>query len=45
MKKIKQIPHPQLSDARRLTPMEMNNLHFHLKDSHSHVTDSPKPGK
>ncbi|MBO4941877.1 MAG: hypothetical protein J6C95_00425 [Muribaculaceae bacterium] len=42
MKKIRQIPRPQLVDARRLSPMEMNNLHFHIEDSHSHVADAPK---
>ncbi len=41
MKKIRQIPRPILTDARRLNPMEMNNLHFHLNNSHSEL---PKKG-
>ncbi len=45
---MKKIPHPVLTDARKLTPMEMNNLHFRDADRHSSVSDRPptpaKPG-
>lgn len=34
---MKQIPHPEIADARRLKPMEMNNLHFVKADRHSPV--------
>lgn len=32
---MKHIPHPDIADARRLKPMEMNNLHFTKTDMHS----------
>lgn len=38
--KIKQIRRPELADARVLTPLEMNNLHFKHPDRHSPL---PKP--
>ncbi len=37
---IKKIPKPDLPDARKLTPMEMNNLHFRLSKK---VSDVKKP--
>lgn len=35
--KIKQIPRPDLPDARVLTPLEMNNLHFKHPGRHTPV--------
>lgn len=35
---MKQIKRPALPDARRLTPMEMNNLHFRQSDGHTPIT-------
>ncbi len=32
---MKTIPKVNIADARRLTPMEMNNLQFKRDDSHS----------
>lgn len=37
---IKIIPHPVLTGARRLTPMEMNNLHFRTLDNHTPIADA-----
>lgn len=37
MSKIKKITFPDLPDARVLTPMEMNNLHFKSADKHTPV--------
>ncbi len=37
MSKIKKIVFPDLPDARLLSPMEMNNLHFKNADKHSPV--------
>lgn len=42
MKTVRQIPRPQLPDARRLSPMEMNNLHFRRHNKHTPVP--PKGG-
>lgn len=41
MKKIKKIVFPDLPDARQLTPLEMNNLHFKTTDTHSPVPKKP----
>lgn len=35
--KIKRMPFPEIPDARALTPMEMNNLHFKTLDSHTPI--------
>lgn len=35
MKRIKKIVFPDLLDARQLTPLEMNNLHFKRPGHHS----------
>lgn len=35
--KTKHIPFPDIPDARQLTPMEMNNLHFTHPSTHSTV--------
>ncbi|MBP3537560.1 MAG: hypothetical protein J6J93_08500 [Muribaculaceae bacterium] len=43
MKKIKKIVFPDLPDARQLTPLEMNNLHFKTTDTHSPVPKKPAP--
>lgn len=32
---IRKIKRPDLPDARTLTPMEMNNLHFREVDNHT----------
>ncbi|MCX4265042.1 MAG: hypothetical protein OSJ37_10070 [Muribaculaceae bacterium] len=37
---IKIIPHPVLTGARRLTPLEMNNLHFRTLDNHTPIADA-----
>ena len=34
---MKQIKRPVLPEARRLTPMEMNNLHFRPADGHTPI--------
>ena len=34
---IRHIPHPNLPGAKRLTPLEMNNLHFASLDTHTPV--------
>lgn len=47
---IKIIPHPDLKSATRLTPMQMNNLHFRPFGKHSAIpadcprTSAPKQG-
>lgn len=38
---MKKIIRPELADAVKLSPMEMNNLHFHRKDKLSPA--KPKP--
>lgn len=34
---MKKIQHPNLDGATRLTPMEMNNLHFKTPGTHSPI--------
>lgn len=41
--KMKKIPRPDLKDAKRLTPMEMNNLHFKHPDKHSAIRPATTP--
>ncbi len=41
-RKIKHIPFPDLPDAKVLTPMEMNNLHFAHPDAHTPVQRKKK---
>lgn len=38
---MKHIPIPKLPGARRLTPMEMNNLHFRTLDNHTPLDAGP----
>ena len=40
---MKKIPRPDLKDAKRLTPMEMNNLHFKHPDKHSAIRPATTP--
>lgn len=42
---MKKIPRPNIEDAVRLTPMEMNNLHFKLPTTHTPVKSSVKENK
>lgn len=34
---MKEIPKVNISGAKRLTPMEMNNIHFKTSDSHTPI--------
>lgn len=37
MKTIKQIPHPNLAKARKLSPLKLNNIH--LQKKHTVITE------